>query len=63
MKNIMMETAQFTRGLSKVHADIRKHGGGMRRVLTAEAIREKKKKYGNWKKRRLDRGMEGVQEE
>jgi len=29
----------------------------------AEAVRENKKKYGNWKKRKIDRGMEGVQEE
>jgi len=29
----------------------------------AEAVREKQKKYGNLKKRQIDRGMEGVQEE
>jgi len=29
----------------------------------AEAVRENKKKYGNWKKRKIDRGIEGVQEE
>ena len=33
VKNIMMETAQVTCGLSKVHAVIRKHGGGMRKLL------------------------------
>jgi len=32
MKNIMMETAQVSRGLSKVHAGIMKCGG-MRRLL------------------------------
>jgi len=35
----------------KVHVGIRKHGGGMTKV--AEAVREKKKKYGNWKKEKL----------
>jgi len=33
MKNIMMETAQVTCGLSKGHAGIRKHGGGMGKLL------------------------------
>jgi len=36
MKNIMMETAQVICGLSESpwpHAGIRKHGGGMRRLL------------------------------
>jgi len=35
MKKIMMETAQHICGMSKgqVLADIRKHGGGMRRLL------------------------------
>jgi len=33
MKNIIMETAQVTCGLSKAHAGIRKHGGGMRKLL------------------------------
>ena len=31
--NIMMETAQHICGMSKALADIRKHGGGMRRLL------------------------------
>jgi len=29
----------------------------------AEAVREKKKKYRNWRKKKIDTGMEGVQEE
>jgi len=29
----------------------------------AEAVSEKKKKYGKWKKRKINRGMEGVQKE
>ena len=33
MKNIMMDTAQVTCGLTKVHVGIRKHGGGMRKLL------------------------------
>jgi len=33
MKNIMMETARVTCGCQKAHADIRKHGGGMRKLL------------------------------
>jgi len=33
MKNRMMDTAQVTCGCQKVHADIRKHSGGMRRLL------------------------------
>jgi len=32
-KNIMMDTAQVTCGMSKDHAGIRKHGGGMRKLL------------------------------
>jgi len=44
MKNIMIETAQVTWDCHKAHPGIRKQGGG------AEAVREKKKKYGNWKK-------------
>jgi len=49
MKNIMMDTAQITCGLSN---------GPCRHKETwwwnevAEAIREKKKKYGNWKKKK-----------
>ena len=33
MKNLMMETAKDVSGMSKVHVDIRKHGGGMRRLM------------------------------
>jgi len=33
MKNIMMDTAQVTCVLSKAHAGIRKHGGGMMKLL------------------------------
>jgi len=45
----------------KAHAVIRKTWSWNEEV--AEAVREKKKKYGNWKKRQIDRGMEGIQEE
>ena len=58
MQNMMMETAQVTCGLLK---------GPCRHKETwwwneelAEAVREMKKKYGNWKKRKLNRGVEGV---
>jgi len=60
-KNIMMETAQAMCGLSKgpcMHKET-----WWWNVEVAEAVREKKKKYGNWKKRKIDRDMEGVQEE
>jgi len=50
MKNIMMETAQVTCGLSK-GPGIQKHWWWNEEV--AEAVREKKKKYGNWKKEKL----------
>jgi len=33
MKKIMIETAQHICGMSEGLADIRKHGGGMRRLL------------------------------
>jgi len=33
MKNIMMKAAQYIRRMSKGIADIRKHGGGLRRLL------------------------------
>ena len=29
----------------------------------AETVREKKKKYSNWEKRKIDRDVEGLQEE
>ena len=50
MKNIMMDTAQVTCGLSKSpcrHKEIRWWN-----EEAAEAVREKKKKYGNWKKKK-----------
>jgi len=56
----MLETAQVTCELSK---------GACRHKETwrwneevAEAVRETKKE-GNWKKRKIDRGMKGAQEE
>jgi len=60
MKN-MMETAQATCGLSKGPCRHKKTWQWNEEV--ADAVREMKKKYGNWKKRKIDRGMEGVQEE
>jgi len=60
MKNIMTETAQVTCGLSK--GPCRHKETWWRNEEDAEAVREKKK-YGNWKKRKLDRDMEGVQDE
>jgi len=61
MKNIMMETAQVTWGLSKGPCRHKETWWWNEEV--AEAIREKKTKYKNWKKRKTNRGMEGVQEE
>jgi len=46
--NIMMETAQDTRGLSKGPCKHKETWLWNKEV--AEAVREKKKKYGNWKK-------------
>ena len=59
MKNIMMDTAQVTCGLSKGLCRHKKTWWWNEKV--AEEVREKKKKYGNWKKRKIDRGVEGVQ--
>jgi len=44
----------------KTHAGIGKHGGGMRKMLSSKGKEEKV-----WKleKRKIDRGMEEVQEE
>jgi len=61
MKNIMMETAQVTYGLPKDPCSNKEMWWWNEEV--AEAVREKKKKYRNWKKRKIYRGMEGVQEE
>jgi len=46
MKNIMMDTAQVTYGLSKGPCSHKE-------TWWNEAVREKKKKYGNWKKEKL----------
>ena len=43
----------------KVHAVIRKHGGGMRKLLKQYGKRRKSMEIG--KKRKIDRGVEGVQ--
>ena len=56
-----METAHVTCGLSKGPCSPKETWWWIEEV--AEAVREKKKKYGNWKERKIDRGMEGVQEE
>jgi len=61
MKNIMMDTAQVTCGLSKGLCTHKETWRWNEEV--AETVRENKKKYGNLKKRKIDRGMEGVQEE
>jgi len=58
MKNIMMETAQVTCVLSKGPCSHKETWWWNEEV--AEAVREKKKKYENWKKRKIDRSMEGV---
>jgi len=61
MKNIMMDTAQVMCGVSKGPCRHKETWWWNEEV--AEAVREKKKKYGNWKKRKIDRGLGGVQEE
>jgi len=61
MKNIMMDIAQVTCGLSKGPCRHKKTWWWNEEV--AEAVREKKKTYGNWRKRKIDRGVGGVQEE
>jgi len=48
MKNIMMDTAPVTCGLSKGPCKHKETWWWNEEV--AEAVREKKKKYGNWKK-------------
>jgi len=48
MKNMMTDTAQVTRGLSK--GPCRHEETWWWNEEVAEAVREKKKKYGNWKK-------------
>jgi len=49
MNSIMMETAQVTCGLSKGACSHKETWLWNEEV--AEAVREKKKKYGNWKKK------------
>jgi len=51
MKNIMMETAQVTCGLSK--GPCRHKETWWRNQEIAEAVKEKKKKYGSWKRENL----------
>jgi len=48
MKNIMMDTEQVTCGLSKGPCRCKETWWWNEEV--AEAVTEKKKKYGNWKK-------------
>jgi len=50
MKNIMMDTARVTCGLSKGPC---RHKETWWNEEVAEAVREKKKKYVNWKKGKL----------
>jgi len=52
----MIDTAQVTCGLSKGPFTHKETWWWNEEV--AEAVKEKKKKYGNWKKRKIDRGME-----
>ena len=61
MKNIMMETAHVTCGLSKGPCRYKETWWWNEEV--AEAVTEKKKKFRNWKKIKIDKGMECVQEE
>jgi len=56
----MMETAQDICGLSNGSCRHNETWWWIEEV--AEAVREKKIKYGHWKKK-LDSGVEGVQEE
>ena len=51
MKNIMMDRAQVTWGLSKIPCRHQEAWGWNEDV--AEAVTEKKKKYGNWKKEKI----------
>jgi len=60
MKNIMMETAQLTHGLSK--GPCRHKETWWWNEEAADTVREKRK-YENWKKIKNDRGIKGVQEE
>jgi len=59
MKNIMTETAQGTCGMSKGPHSHKEHGGGMRKLLQQKRNR---KKVWKLEKRKINRGMEGVQE-
>jgi len=56
-----METTHVMCGLSKGPCSHKETWWWNEEV--AEAVGEKKKKYGNWKRRKIDRGAEGVQEE
>jgi len=58
---MMMETAQVTYGLSKGPCSHKETCWWNKDI--AETVRVKKKKYGNWKRRKIDRDSEGVQEE
>jgi len=55
MKNIMMNTAQVICGLSKGPCWHKETWWWNEEV--AEAVREKKKKYRKWEKRKIDRGI------
>jgi len=52
MKGIMMETAQDICGMTKVHADTRKHGGGMRTSQKQLAKRRQSTESGRKKTRK-----------
>ena len=56
----MMKTTQVTCGLSEGPCRHKKHGGGMRKLLKQKGKRRKSMENENGK---IDRGMEGVQEE
>ena len=56
MKNIIMNTAHVTSGLSK--GPCRHKATWWWNEEVAEAVREKKNKYGNWKKKNRQRHEE-----
>jgi len=60
-----MDTAQVTCGLTKSPCRHKETWWWNVEVAepVSEPVSEKKKKYENWKKRKIDRGMEGVQQE
>jgi len=58
MKGIMMDSAQAMSGMTK--GPCRHKETWRRNAEVAEAVREKKIKYGKWKKEKYERGKDGV---